>query len=174
MAKKTAGQPWHGIGSEKTKSPLKTSVEIADMQKAAATTDWKFPSTLTEATAILKSVRETTVNSETEWEALQPKLTALKMHVFKLQQGLPVTETKSTDFDHRHMMGVMRDMQLKQLVRTNPLIKDLVDEVDKLRKAKSPEDLTIKIAALETDKAALAEKLKIMEAEILELTKTNE
>ena len=129
MSKKTAGQPWHGIDAEKPKSPLKTSVEIAEAQKAAEKADWKFPAGLKGAGELLKTVRETPVNSEQEWEALQPKLTALKLHVNKLQQGLPLLPTKSTDFDHKHLMGVMREMQLKQLVRTNPLIKDLVDEL---------------------------------------------
>ena len=128
MAKRTAGNLY-----ENPKTPLKTASEIAvDVEKAAATE--KFPAKLTDATALLRKTEATEVNSQEDWETLQPILIALRLHVHKLQQGLPVLESKSTDFNHVHMRNVMQDMQLKTIIRTNPLVKDLLAERDALKK----------------------------------------
>lgn len=164
MAKRTAGQRWEPDGGGKDKKPLKSAQDIA--AEAAQVTD-KFPDKLPSAIEALNKLSATEVKSQEDWEALQPKLHALRLHVHKLQQGLPVLASSSGDFDHGHMRSVMQELQLKQLVRTNPLIKDLLEERDALLKAKAPEALTSRLAELE---AALA----AAEAKILELTKTTE
>ena len=133
MTKITAGQQWES-GDKLAKKPLKSAAELAAVEKTATATDWKFPATLAEAFALLKEVSAAPVVSEDEWESAQPKLKALKLHVYKLQQGLPVVAAKSSDFNHSHMHGVMRELQLRQLVRTNPVIGDLMKENESLKK----------------------------------------
>lgn len=137
------------------KTALKTAVEIAASEKTAAAE--KFPTDLKQAFALLATVNAEQVSTAEEWEEKQPRLKALKVHIHKLQQGLPLVETKSGDINHAHMTEVMGGMKLALRVKAYPEVAAVVAERDALKKA----NLEMAAVVAERDAEIVALKAQI-------------
>lgn len=127
-AKLTAG--------ERPQSRHKPAPPLAQVEAAAlavAATE-KFPDTFAEALKLLQARSRETVANEEEWDAKQPLLLALKAHVFKLQQGLPVVHTSANDLAECHVRrdAGMKELKLQALGRSHREVAELLAERDTL------------------------------------------
>lgn len=130
----TAGEKFNGIDS-KLAAPkqLKTAVELAQETDAAKAE--KFPDNFKDSLALLKKLNGEVVSSEAEWQAKQPRLNALKAHVFKVQQGLPPSPSKADDHASvwvKRSKDVART-KLEILGRSVPEVKELLIAHDALK-----------------------------------------
>ncbi len=82
---------------------------------------------------LLGQINSEPVSTHTEWLLKQPRLNAIKVHLFKLQQGLPVIHSTGNDpaYSLAARMGEKRT-RLLIMARSNPAIKELLNERDSL------------------------------------------
>lgn len=133
--KQTAGARFEPIDSKVGIEKPSPAVEEAVAKAEASAKKEKFPAGLKDAIALLAQINAEPVSNRDEWLAKQPRLRALKQHVHKLQQGLPVLETTGNDsaYSAESRAGLVRT-KLEMLARTNPDVKSLLDERDRLAK----------------------------------------
>lgn len=127
-AKLTAGDKL-----EKRSKPAPSQQEVAE---AVAKVSEKFPDTFKESLVLLQSLTAEPVANEAEWDAKQPRLKALKQHVFNIQQGLPIVHASGNDeaaIYEKRRAGLQRT-RLELLAREDVAVKELLAAHDALVK----------------------------------------
>lgn len=129
MAKKQKVGDRFEEDSSSSAAPVRTAQEIALAEKSVAdAAQEKFPTDTKAAYALLKSLLAEEVSTRAEWESKQPRISALKKHIYHMQQGLPVVATTANELAagnaNRHL--ATRDTKLRYLGRIHPEVKDLV------------------------------------------------
>lgn len=129
-AKQTAGE-----SLADRKKPALTPKELdAAAEKVSAAE--KFPENFSDSLALYKQLSAEPVGSEDEWLEKQPRLAALKAHVAKIQQGLPVIPASSNDHASVHLFRQAGEQRtkLERLARSLPEVKALLEKCDVLEK----------------------------------------
>ncbi len=127
-SKRTAGER-----PETPVKPLKSAAELA--ADAAAVTE-KFPDNFKDSLALLQQLNVEPCESGEDWQAKQPRLAALKKHVFAVQQGLPVIHSTGNDNvegREARRQGEQRT-KLELLARQDADVKALLAKHDALEK----------------------------------------
>lgn len=139
-------------------TPLRTAEEISKDKSEMETaqdeaTKEKFPTTHKGCMALLETLSNEQVETRRQWELKQPRIKALRLHMFHITQGLPIVipDATSLALAHQTRRPALREMLLKNLGRTNPAIKELIDQRNLL--------LASNVEASEVDPPALAATL---------------
>jgi len=132
--KLTAGQR-----PEKRSKPAPAPEELAEQVSEVAAAE-KFPDNFADSLKLLQELSAETVTSEEEWNDKQPRLLALKAHVFKIQQGLPVVHENEhvTQAVYLERRAGLQRTKLELLGRENTAVKELLAAYDALLAEKKP------------------------------------
>jgi hypothetical protein len=100
-------------------TPLKTKLEAANAPAKPVAVTETFPADLKAAFALLNEIKGIEPKNEDEAEAKSARIKALMVHLAKIQQGLPVIPSKSSDHQPRHR-SVVHLHKLGRLAANSP------------------------------------------------------
>lgn len=119
------------------RSLVKSEPPAAVSESTVEETDGeKFPDSFNDALKLLQNLTDEPVKSAEEHERKKPRITALKAHVFRLQQGLPVVHSSGNDdagVYFKRRAGLERT-KLELLAREHVSVKELLAAHDTLAK----------------------------------------
>lgn len=100
-------------------TPLKTKFEAANAPAKPVAVTETFPADLKAAFALLNEIKGIVPKNDDESEAKAARIKNLMGHLSKIQQGLPVIPSKSTDHQPRHR-SVVHFHKLGRLAANSP------------------------------------------------------
>lgn len=122
---------------------------MATEEKDSAGWTEKFPDSFKAALELQRRLNDANTGSVEQREARKPHLEALKQHIFRLQQGLPVVHLSGDDgaeVYQQRRAGLQRT-KLELLSREQVAVKELLEAYDAL--AKANEELLGQVANLQ-------------------------
>ena len=133
-------------------NPIAGQAQVVAEEKLPETVELELPADINKCYSILKAAEQMPGDTRLKRHVRGLKINLVKAHIFKIQQGLPVTAIGASELavGHKSHPAALKTTKLEYLARNEPLIAELLGQYNKALLTIA--ELEAKIKQLETKK----------------------